>query len=157
MRLTATDNQAHIDKWEEDDSKNVAFIAMHVNDTIQTLIDLSDATTTAKKVWDQFKELYGKQSAMSAFVNFRAILTCSFNMSLPLTPQVDTLVRARAQLASSDVDVTDQQFVFILKTNGEGVNDCDRVLDLCQVDLTNKEGNDDGGGETIHKVYLVAP
>src|SRR5260221_4259564 len=44
-----------------------------------------------------------------------------------------------------------------MKTNGEGMNDCDRVLDLSQVNLTDEEGDDDGGCETIGKIDLVAP
>ena len=41
--------------------------------------------------------------------------------------------------------------------NGEGMNDGDRVLNLHQVKLTNEEGNDNGGSETICEINLVMP
>ena len=45
----------------------------------------------------------------------------------------------------------------ILKTNGEGVDNGDRVLNLHQVNLTDEEGDDDGDSKTVCEVNLVAP
>src|SRR5258705_8996390 len=45
----------------------------------------------------------------------------------------------------------------LLKTNGEGVNDYDRVLNLSIVELANEERDDDRSCEAICDIGLIAP
>src|SRR5882762_5538115 len=107
-------NQDAIDEWNTKNQKAIAFIQMHIKDTLLSMVDDSNKDLTAAAIWEAFKLAFAKQSAMLAFIALQGLYSVKYDISSPLSPQMDTLTRKRQELAASDISITDAQFALIL-------------------------------------------
>jgi len=104
-------NQATLNDYDLDSHKDLPTSLCALG---KTLNHVTHSWTDGKQAWDQLKSQYRIQGAMATFLDFQAVFRYNIDVSLSITPQLDTLQEARSRLEQSGISISDQHFTFIM-------------------------------------------